>query len=77
MCLKIRTVQHYLCGCIDENVRLDLCEDYEQLGECLTLPEAWENREPVNLGSTRAKSKCAECKQKEEKSTQEATIKGG
>jgi hypothetical protein len=64
--------QRYLCGCVEENVDLDLCEDYEQLGECPTPPEAWDDKEPISLGSKRVKSKCKECKQKAEKSTQEA-----
>jgi len=79
MCQKTRTVQRYLCGHTEENVDLDLCEDYEQLGECPQPPEAWDNKGPVNFGSKRVKSKCAACKAEENKSKQNAraNTKGG
>jgi hypothetical protein len=76
MCQKIRTVQRFLCGWIEEDVNIDLCEDYEQSGECLTPPEHWDDKEPANFGSKRVRSKCAECEKKGEKSTQETNIQG-
>jgi hypothetical protein len=75
MCKNIRTNQRYLCGCNEESVDLDLCGDYEQYGECPTPPEYWEDREPINLGSKRGKSKCGECKKKEEEENQKETQK--
>jgi len=71
MCKNIRTVQRYLCGHSEEDVDLDLCEDYEQLGECDAPPETWVNKEPINFGSKRVKSKCVECKAEEKRKAEQ------
>lgn len=71
MCQKTRTTQRHLCGHVEQYISLDLCSDYEDEGQCETPPEYWADKEPINFGSKRVKSKCEECRKKEEEEKKE------
>jgi hypothetical protein len=73
--MKTRTIERYLCGHIEEYISDNTCQDYEEVGECESPMDTWANKEPINFGSKRVKSKCGDCQKKEEEENQEQSTK--